>query len=97
VVGLVAELLTGAGLSRCDPQPSGYPADAGNVTGILLRAACPAMIEIGVQFQALVNQGLTGAALEIDQHPDAAGRVRAMKHRLGAIRLGHAVGFPWPD
>jgi hypothetical protein len=52
------------------------------------------MIEIGEQFQALVHQGLTGAALEIDQHPDAAGRVRVMKHRLGAIRLGHAVGIP---
>ena len=64
---------------------------AGPVTGFLLRTAGAAMIEIGEQFQSLVHQCMTGAALKIDQHPDAAGRVRAMKQRLGAVRLGHAA------
>jgi hypothetical protein len=50
------------------------------------------MIEIGEQFQALVHQGMTGAAVEIDQHPDAAGRVRAMKQQAVVFRLGHVVG-----
>ena len=49
------------------------------------------MIEIGEQFQALVHQGMTGAALQIDQHPDAAGRMRAMKQRSGAVGLVHAA------
>ena len=46
--------------------------NAGAVTGFLLRPARAAMIEIGEQFQTLVHQGMTGAAVQIDQHPDAA-------------------------
>jgi len=34
---------------------------------------------------------MTGAALQIDQHPDAAGRVRAFKQRMGTVGLGHAT------
>jgi hypothetical protein len=53
----------------------------------------------GEQLQPLLHQGMTGAALEIDQHPDAAGRVRPVKQGMGELRLRHAardlLGFPW--